>query len=74
MKFLSLYTVIDNIERRKGMMTPADVPVWVSIIGNFGFPIAITVYLFMRFERKLGDLEKVITNLSETIKTLTNRQ
>lgn len=56
------------------MMTPEDVPVWVSIIGNFGFPIAITVYLFMRFERKLGDLEKVITNLSETIKTLTNRQ
>ncbi|MEN2467779.1 YvrJ family protein [Ornithinibacillus sp. JPR2-1] len=46
-------------------------PIWVSIIGNFGFPIAITVYLFVRFERKLGELEKVIINLSEAIKKLT---
>lgn len=55
-------------------MSPVDTPVWVAIIGNFGFPIAITIYLFIRFERKLGDLEKVITNLSETIKQLTNNQ
>lgn len=55
-------------------MSPVDTPVWVAIIRNFGFPIAITIYLFIRFERKLGDLEKVITNLSETIKQLTNNQ
>lgn len=55
-------------------MSPVDTPVWVAIIGNFGFPIAITIYLFIRFERKLGVLEKVITNLSETIKQLTNNQ
>lgn len=55
-------------------MASVDVPMWVSIIGNFGFPIAITVYLFIRFEKKLGDLENVITNLSETIKTLTTRK
>ncbi|MEN2467339.1 YvrJ family protein [Ornithinibacillus sp. JPR2-1] len=55
-------------------MTPADAPIWVSIIGNFGFPIAITIYLFVRFEKKLGELEKVITNLSEAIKNLTIKQ
>ncbi|WP_081755939.1 YvrJ family protein [Paucisalibacillus sp. EB02] len=52
-------------------MTGIDPPVWVAIIGNFGFPIAITVYLFVRFEKKLGELEKVITNLSEAINELT---
>ena len=26
---------------------------WIMIIGNFGFPIAITVYLFIRFEKKI---------------------
>jgi Trk-type K+ transport system membrane component len=52
-------------------MTPIDTPIWVAIIGNFGFPIAITIYLFIRFERKLGELEKVITNLSESINKLT---
>lgn len=55
-------------------MSPIDAPVWVSIIGNFGFPIAITAYLFIRFEKKLEDLEKVITNLSETIKQLTTKK
>ena len=55
-------------------MAAIDAPIWVSIIGNFGFPIAITVYLFIRFERKLGDLENVITNLSETIKQLTSKK
>ncbi|MCM3740617.1 YvrJ family protein [Oceanobacillus luteolus] len=55
-------------------MSPVETPVWVAIIGNFGFPIAITMYLFIRFEKKLGDLERVITNLSETIKQLTNKQ
>lgn len=55
-------------------MSPAETPMWVAIIGNFGFPIAITMYLFIRFEKKLGDLEKVITNLSETIKQLTNKR
>ncbi len=41
---------------------------WIMIIGNFGFPIAITVYLFIRFEKKLENLELSITKLSELIK------
>ncbi len=34
-------------------MSPVETPMWVAIIGNFGFPIAITMYLFIRFERSL---------------------
>ena len=51
-------------------MTPENVPIWISLIGNFGFPIAITVYLFIRFERKIDKLEAVIMELSEVIKSL----
>lgn len=54
-------------------MTPESIPTWIGIIGNFGFPIAITVYLFIRFERKLDDLEKVIIELSSVIKGLKNK-
>ncbi|GEN30212.1 hypothetical protein HNQ35_000085 [Cerasibacillus quisquiliarum] len=49
-------------------MTPESMPIWVGIIGNFGFPIAITVYLFVRFENKIDKLEKVILGLSTVIK------
>ncbi|MFJ7408945.1 MULTISPECIES: YvrJ family protein [unclassified Lysinibacillus] len=41
---------------------------WIMIIGNFGFPIALTVYLFIRFEKKLENLELSINKLSELIK------
>lgn len=43
-------------------------PQWITILGNFGFPIAITIYLFLRFERKLEKLEGVIVQLAEVIK------
>lgn len=31
-----------------------------TAVGNFGFPIALTVYLLTRFEKKLELLTKVI--------------
>lgn len=43
-------------------------PQWIAVLGNFGFPIAITIYLFIRFEKKLEKLELVITQLGEIIK------
>ena len=49
-------------------MYALDVPVWTAILGNFGFPIAITVYLFYRFEKKIENLEVVIFELNEVIK------
>ncbi|MBS7429373.1 MULTISPECIES: YvrJ family protein [Virgibacillus] len=42
----------------------------VNILGNFGFPIMITVYLFVRFEKKIENLEKVISELLSTIREL----
>ncbi|TCT21128.1 YvrJ-like protein [Melghiribacillus thermohalophilus] len=44
-----------------------EMPQWIMVLGNFGFPIAITIYLFLRFEKKLEKLEKVIIELGEVI-------
>lgn len=44
-------------------MNATDLPQMVSLLGNFGFPIAITVYLFLRFEKKFEKLEEVIMQL-----------
>ncbi|TYR78890.1 YvrJ family protein [Priestia megaterium] len=49
-------------------MTVIELPQWITILGNFGFPIAITVYLFVRFEKKLDKLENVIIQLSDVIR------
>lgn len=49
-------------------MTVIEMPDWITILGNFGFPISITIYLFVRFEKKLEKLEAVIENLGEIIK------
>lgn len=49
------------------MMEPSE---WIMIIGNFGFPIALTIYLFIRFEKKIENLEISINHLSEVIKDL----
>ncbi|WP_010093961.1 YvrJ family protein [Ornithinibacillus scapharcae] len=51
-------------------MTAGDIPLWTSLVGNFGFPIAITLYLFVRFEKKIERLETVIMQLSEVIKSI----
>lgn len=42
------------------MLTPENIQMWINLIGNSGFPIAITVYLFVRFEKKMENLEAVI--------------
>ncbi|WP_035512872.1 YvrJ family protein [Halalkalibacillus halophilus] len=40
-----------------------------DIIGNFGFPIAITIYLLVRFEKKIAELTSAIATLKENINT-----
>lgn len=40
---------------------------WVQIIGNFGFPVAITVYLLVRFEGKIDRLRESIDVLSDNV-------
>lgn len=42
----------------------------INILGNFGFPIMITIYLFVRFEKKIDNLENVISKLRTAIKEL----
>ncbi|WP_123054639.1 YvrJ family protein [Clostridium sp. JN-1] len=44
----------------------------VSMIGNVGFPIAVSVYLLVRLESKLEVLTSSINNLSNVINNLNN--
>ncbi|MED1107535.1 YvrJ family protein [Bacillus paramycoides] len=48
-------------------MDPA-VQMWASLLGNFGFPVAITIYLLIRFEKKLDRLTDAIDTLKGVIK------
>ena len=43
---------------------------YIQIISNVGFPIAITLYLLTRFEKKLEKLDKSIMKLEDTINEL----
>jgi len=50
--------------REEDVMIPIEtIQMWVHLIGNSGFPIAITIYLFMRFEKKIENLEAIILKL-----------
>ncbi|MFF1995379.1 YvrJ family protein [Bacillus mycoides] len=39
---------------------------WASLLGNFGFPVVITIYLLIRFEKKLDKLTDIIDDLKDT--------
>ncbi len=41
-----------------------------TALGNFGFPIVVSIYLLVRFEKKLDDLTKVISENNGTTKEL----
>ncbi|WP_066367153.1 YvrJ family protein [Neobacillus fumarioli] len=49
-------------------MNPTDLPQWISILGNFGFPICISIYLLIRFENKLEHFGEILTQLAEMMK------
>ena len=40
---------------------------FVSLISNLGFPIAVTAYLLVRFEKKLDTLNESILKLNNNI-------
>lgn len=42
----------------------------ISLIGNVGFPIAVSIYLLVRIEGKLESLTNSINNLSSVINTM----
>lgn len=37
-----------------------------ELIGNVGFPIAVAVFLLVRIEKKLDDVNKTLINMLET--------
>lgn len=39
----------------------------VQLIGNFGFPIVVTIYLLHRFENKIDSLENTIHNIANVV-------
>ncbi len=42
----------------------------LTIVGNFGFPIAVSAYLLVRIEGKLNELSTSITELAKAIAIL----
>lgn len=40
----------------------------VNMIGNFGFPIVLVIYLFTRFEKQITEVIESIERLEEFIK------
>ena len=42
-----------------------ELSMWFQAIGNLGFPIAISVYLLIRFEKKIVDLQNWIQELAK---------
>ncbi len=44
-----------------------DYSVFVQLLGNFGFPIAVTLFLLVKLEKKLEQLELAIHALSKSL-------
>lgn len=42
----------------------------LNLIGNVGFPIAVTAYLLIRVENRLAELSNAISELREAVITL----
>lgn len=40
---------------------------WVVMVGNFGFPVVVAIYLLIRFEKKIQGLTTVIYDLKEAM-------
>lgn len=38
-----------------------------TLLGNFGFPIAVSTYLLLKFEKKLDSLTSAVQDLKEVV-------
>lgn len=45
----------------------------VTLIGNVGFPIAVSIYLLVRIESKLENITVSINTLSTTLNNFRNK-
>ncbi|UOY92288.1 YvrJ family protein [Ectobacillus sp. JY-23] len=41
---------------------------WIDIITNVGFPIMLTLYLLIRFEKKIEGLSDMVERLKDIIR------
>ncbi|WP_242705631.1 YvrJ family protein [Pontibacillus sp. ALD_SL1] len=42
-----------------------DYLVFIQLLGNFGFPIAVTMFLLVKFDKKLDKLEEAVYSLPQ---------
>ncbi|WP_076850160.1 YvrJ family protein [Rubeoparvulum massiliense] len=40
---------------------------WVTLLSNFGFPVVLSIYLLLRFERKLDQLIDSLEQMNQNI-------
>ncbi|MEK1831350.1 YvrJ family protein [Priestia megaterium] len=40
---------------------------WFNLIGDFGFPMVVTFYLLLRFEKKIDHLTEAINKIATSI-------
>ncbi len=45
-----------------------DINEWSNVIGNIGFPIAVAIYLLIRFEKRIDSLRENINQLEQTVR------
>ncbi|MDZ3957036.1 YvrJ family protein [Bacillus thuringiensis] len=45
----------------------SNLDIWFTALGNFGFPILITIYLLVRFEKKIDNLIEAIDKLKDAM-------
>ncbi|WP_345243112.1 YvrJ family protein [Pontibacillus salipaludis] len=43
-----------------------DYLVFIQLLGNFGFPIAVTMFLLVKFDKKLDKLEEAVYSLPQS--------
>lgn len=44
-----------------------DISVWVALLRDVGFPVVMTAYLLLRFEKKINKLTETIGELKKVI-------
>lgn len=62
-----VYQCLKNGEKRERRILMIGEGNIVQLIGNFGFPIVVTIYLLHRFENKIDTLENTIHNIANVV-------
>ncbi|MFS0788794.1 YvrJ family protein [Shouchella sp. 1P09AA] len=44
-----------------------NLPDWAILLGNFGFPTLVAVYLLIRFEKRIDNLTDAIRELERSV-------